>query len=645
MYARLTQHLFVLILLFTVVYLNGCAALPVAAPTASPASQPSAEQAAGAPQPAAQSAPAAPAEGEGATESVSTPGRGAQYETVTAGVSDDNQEWAAYQEYLQRHRHLYVHHLDVSTRYEITVVAADFMPIHDAEVKVYVGDRLIFEGRSDAGGRLFFLPNTSQTMPYGGPCNFRVVASKGYVAQSQSFACQDSHWQITLEDAVRPSATQLDLLFLLDSTGSMGDEIDKLKASIADVADQIAVLPGKPDVRYGLVAYRDQGDAYVTRNFDFSYDLGEFQHQLAEVYADGGGDEPEDLNTALHQAIHDLAWRPDDAVRMIILVADAPPHIDYNWQPYSYERDVFEAVRQGIKIFPVAASNSSETAEYVFRQLAQISGGKFVFLTYEDADDPSSGPGAETTHDVENYSVNTLDKLIVKLVREELAKLTTPVTTEPAAIAQPSPITTPTTPAPLQPISCIIDLMRNRSDCGQMAGVQLLELNAQHQALVKITLNPDLQRNNRVRFDVTFSERPVGFSLNIGDSVGNDGFGGDGGQQNNDAEVQIVDGDLALYGNDLTPSKTAQDGHCLLYTLPNAVQGSETLSLEVSNERLGVNSPNGIEVIDSPYLFALANQSDRKGPSNNDIFAAFNRSVAGNRSGAGISQVVITFLQ
>ncbi len=81
---------------------------------------------------------------------------------------------------------------------------------------------------------------------------------------------------------------------------------------------------------------------------------------------------------------------------MIVLVADAPPHLDYGWEQFSYDEDMFAAVARGIKIFPVGASGLNEDGEFIFRQLAQVTGGKFVFLTYEDGSDPSSGPGTET---------------------------------------------------------------------------------------------------------------------------------------------------------------------------------------------------------------------------------------------------------
>ncbi|HRJ44012.1 MAG TPA: VWA domain-containing protein, partial [Caldilineaceae bacterium] len=342
-------------------------------------------------------------------------------EPVTAGVVDDNEQWNDYLDYRARHDYLQVNERDISERITIQVWDERNEPVHDATVEIY-GDQqqVIFTGRTDAGGRLFFHPralNDRQRVQ-----TYFVTASKGYVAQRQQFSRQESRWTITLIDPPSAERTQLDLLFLVDATGSMSDEIEKLTNSIAEIADQIDGLPEQPSVRYSLVSYRDRGDAYVVKAEEFTSHLNLFQKQLSRLRADGGGDYPEALNEALHTALHNSDWTGEDAVRLVILVADAPPHLDYQ-ERFAYDTDMIEAVRMGVKIFPVGASGLDEQGEYIFRQMAQFTGGKFVFLTYEDGADASSGPGTETTHDVDNYSVDTLDRLVVRLVREELAKL------------------------------------------------------------------------------------------------------------------------------------------------------------------------------------------------------------------------------
>lgn len=673
---RHSQSLLISLLLFTILF-SACAPLPAAPAGQRPAATTGGNEAAAPAASDEEAAVAAPAEAPAAGRDSSaaessygvphpphaTPYQGNQsYAPVTAGVTDDNELWQDYLDYLTRHRYVYAHQRDVSERYLIQVTDGAQLPVHDATVEIYVGDTLVFSGRTDAGGRVGFYPRALAGNRQGQSANdqrsneyradeywaneYRVVATKGFVARSVTFARgQDSTWPIVLTDPAHLDYAQLDLLFLMDATGSMGDEIDKLKASMADIADQIGVLPERPDVRYGLVAYRDQGDAFVTRAYDFTPDLDAFQRTLAALRADGGGDEPEALNEALHRSLNDLHWRTEDTVRLIVLVADAPPHLDYDWEGFSYDTDMIDAVRRGIQIFPVGASNLNEEGEYIFRQLAQFTGGKFVFLTYKDGDNPASGPGTETDHDVENYSVDTLDRLVVRLVREELAKLSSPVTEQGVGTqAQPSPTSTPTPVPQPQPLTCTIDLARNWNDCNRSGLVRTLQ-QGNGQSLLQITLNPsvhDAGRYDRVRFDITYDRAPQGWSVNIGDSSSNNGDGSDGGDQSNDAEVQILDGDLAIYGNDYTPVRETTDGRRLLRTVTDVVRAGETVALEISNGRLGLNYGGGIEVIDSPYLFALNRQPDREGPVNYDLYAAFNRTIDGERNGSGVSKVLVT---
>jgi hypothetical protein len=101
------------------------------------------------------------------------------------------------------------------------------------------------------------------------------------------------------------------------------------------------------------------------------------------------------------------------------LIADAPPHLDYP-QDYDYAVEMEDAARRGIKIFPVASSELDDQGEYVFRQLAQYTQGRFIFLTYAGPTN-SGAPGETTTHHVDDYSVENLDDLLVRLVTEELA--------------------------------------------------------------------------------------------------------------------------------------------------------------------------------------------------------------------------------
>jgi Mg-chelatase subunit ChlD len=343
---------------------------------------------------------------------------------VTAGVVDDNADFAAYLAYRSRHPGLPARDRDVSERYRLAVHDRAGRPVPDADVRLFAAGReQPLWARTDAGGQVWLHPRAAglagsvlevQVSKPGadgrGTLQGRALLQRG----------QRDQLQITLDGAHALAPTRLDLVFLVDATGSMADEIGKLRDSMRAMADEMARLPSRPSICYGLVAYRDRGDAFFVRGQDFTDDLRAFQRGLAAVQAGGGGDMPEALNEALHTAVHRLSWRGGDTTRLVLLVADAPPHLDYG-APW-YDDDMQGALARGIKLLTIGASGLDEGGEYVFRQMAQYTGGRFVFLTYADARQPGSGPGRETVHDVDNYSVQTLDRLVVRLVREELAR-------------------------------------------------------------------------------------------------------------------------------------------------------------------------------------------------------------------------------
>lgn len=342
----------------------------------------------------------------------------APYEPVTAGVVDDNADFSSYLQFIRRTR---VEHRprDIRERYLLEVKDGRGRGIVDAEVAVQGASGYTAWARTDAGGRAWLHPNAFD--PERSPWYHVVARKDGRESATRLLRGQKSAVEVLLDAPAAAPRARLDLVFLVDATGSMGDEIDRLKATLRTITAEVASLPSRPDICLGLVAYRDRGDAFLVRSHDLTNDVGAFlQHALVPLQASGGGDYPEAMNEALHEAVHELSWRGSGATRLVVLLADAPPHLDYGGP--SYDEAMLAALGKGIKLFAVGASGLDRQGEFIQRQIAQYTGGKFVFLTYADARRPGSGPGRETLHDVKNYSVETLDRLIVRLVTEELAK-------------------------------------------------------------------------------------------------------------------------------------------------------------------------------------------------------------------------------
>ncbi|MFI7134159.1 VWA domain-containing protein [Nonomuraea sp. NPDC050153] len=317
---------------------------------------------------------------------------------LRAGSVDDNAAFTAYLDYRKKFADAdqQVHDTDVTGRRIVTVTDQGGRPLFGATVQA--GDQ---QARTYADGRALVFGDGRITVSYGG---------------ATATATGDAP-KVKLPVTRPEGRARLQVLFLIDTTGSMGDEIGRLTAGVDSVAARIAKLPAGPQLELGMTLYRDKGDDYVTRTTDFTADVGTFRAQLAEVRAAGGGDTPEDLNAALAEALAKPSWR-QEAVKLVFLVADAPPHLDYDGPDYLTEAR--RAAERGIKIEPIASSGLDDQGEYIYRQLAQLTMGRFTFLTY-GADGVS--PGDKTEHHVSEYAVLALDDLVVKLVTDELRPL------------------------------------------------------------------------------------------------------------------------------------------------------------------------------------------------------------------------------
>ena len=164
---------------------------------------------------------------------------------------------------------------------------------------------------------------------------------------------------------------------MLDTTGSMGGLIDGAKRRIWSIARRIGEGRPRPDLRIALVAYRDIGDAYVTRDLRLHRRHGRGLRAISPPSsAEGGGDGPEHVSAALHDAVHRLTWSSGRSLRMIVLVGDAPPHVDYQ-DGFDYRRHVGEARQRGIVVESIQCGQDAQTAQ-VWREIASTGAGHYA---------------------------------------------------------------------------------------------------------------------------------------------------------------------------------------------------------------------------------------------------------------------------
>ncbi|MBN1685315.1 MAG: VWA domain-containing protein, partial [Spirochaetales bacterium] len=220
-----------------------------------------------------------------------------------------------------------------------------------------------------------------------------------------------------------PGPVPLDILFILDTTGSMGEEIHRLRATIELIHLNLTSMSTDTAVRFGMVLYKDTGDEYNTRVVALTKDLDEFASSLDLVEASGGGDIPENLQAALERSLHDINWN-SDGIRLGFIITDAPPHLDYG-QEYTYADAAAEARERGIKLFSVGTGGLPLSGEYVLRQISQYTGGKYIFLTYGESGESAGGEiGSVSHHTGANYQTDKLEAIIIRFAKEELSYLT-----------------------------------------------------------------------------------------------------------------------------------------------------------------------------------------------------------------------------
>lgn len=186
---------------------------------------------------------------------------------------------------------------------------------------------------------------------------------------------------------------RIDVVFLFDSTGSMSDEIAVVKRTMKEMMDKVASGTPRPILRYGIATYRDRGDAYVTKTFPFTSDPDKAKQHIDSVQADGGGDGPESVNEALHVAIQKMEWdRGKGVSRLIYLIGDAPPHLDYP-NDYNYKEELKVAKQRGITIHVIGCGEITDYANGVpiFKEVAQRTAGSFEFLAYQQQYVDASG--------------------------------------------------------------------------------------------------------------------------------------------------------------------------------------------------------------------------------------------------------------
>ena len=367
---------------------------------------------------------AAPTPAPGARAAAATRAATPSASGLKAGFADDNRQFNYFVQFLEEYARGVEHRpIPIDERIVLKVVDSAGRSVPNADVRISGGGEVLAQGLSYADGTFIFFPLEHEATL----STYRAEVASGGRAQAIDIDRRGPRSvTVSLE---RPRAgfqrVPLDILFVLDTTGSMGEEIERLKTTIELINLNLASLSSKPRVRFGMVLYKDRGDEeYATRVVPFTENLAEFQAALAKVSAAGGGDTPEDLEAALGRAIHGVQWNRD-GIRLAFVITDAPAHLDEYRPSYTYVDAVHDARRGGIKFFSVGTGGLPLEGELLLRQVAQYTCGKYIFLTYGERGESEGGsPGSVSHHTGANFQTDKLETIIIRFAKEELAHLT-----------------------------------------------------------------------------------------------------------------------------------------------------------------------------------------------------------------------------
>ncbi len=331
---------------------------------------------------------------------------------LTAGEINDFSKWKLWEDLDSGTFAMYAKtwRYRMRERYSVQLINQANRPVCDARVLLL--DRrgnILWEAKSDPTGKaeLWNGVNGSNTEK---PAAIR-AEYKGRTTKTDYVLPISEGMNYLQMDVPCETPLAADIVFVVDATGSMGDEISYLKQELDDVIKRASTESGLK-LRTGAVFYRDHGDEYLVRNSPLSANTSQTMNFIRSQGASGGGDAPEAVEEGLEQALNAMEWSAEARTRLLFLVLDAPPHAD-SGSVRRMQLAAAKAAAMGVRIIPLTASGINKPAEYLMRSLALATNGTYTFITNH------SGIGGDhIAPSTDSYKVELLNNLLVRLIRD-----------------------------------------------------------------------------------------------------------------------------------------------------------------------------------------------------------------------------------
>ncbi len=338
---------------------------------------------------------------------------------LTAGEVNDFNKWTLWKDIaltqLEEHRKEW--QVMPMQRYMVQLQTENGLPIIDATVELMENEKAVWAAKTDNTGKAeMWLDAFERNLTERSDLSLKVT----YKSKSYNFSTV-KRFQKGINIFKLPvkcdMPTKIDVAFIVDATGSMGDEIDYLKAELADIAsrvkDSLRANNGQiSELRVGSVFYKDRGDDYLTIFSDFDKDIKKADNFVEKQSAGGGGDTPEAVEDALEAANRDLKWSENAAARIAFLIMDAPPHNTPEIKA-KLEANIRKFAERGVRLIPVACSGTDKSTEYLMRSFALLTNGTYLSLT----DDSGIG-GSHIKPTTDKMAVEFLNDAMVRLIMQ-----------------------------------------------------------------------------------------------------------------------------------------------------------------------------------------------------------------------------------
>lgn len=338
---------------------------------------------------------------------------GAEAGVITAAEWDDLDNWQFWSNLVGTNAELqnviseWGYH--TNNRIEVAVKDQAGNKVINAKVELKKNNVVLFTAKTDNKGEAELWLGLNEETFVEDPSDYKIFVNGVHSRTGFSAGLNP----ITIEES-NGHENMAQVAFVVDVTGSMGDELNFLKLDMENVMERVSVKNPATALQTGAVFYRDKGDDFVTKLSSFTDNISSTLSFVNEMDARGGGDAPEAVHSALEETLDNLDWNENARARMVFMILDASPH----QEPAviaSLQNSINDAAARGIKIIPITASGIIKETEFIMRNFAVATNGTYVFIT----DDSGIG-GDHIEATVGDYEVEYLNDLIVRLIHENV---------------------------------------------------------------------------------------------------------------------------------------------------------------------------------------------------------------------------------